>query len=117
MKKIVLGMMAVALTFSAMAQTNDGSADKAKSEQKEFKHKHARHGENFDKLNLTDDQKAQVKTLNESFRQQMQDLHKQGNMDVDARQQKRDALVKEHKEKLAAILTPEQRKQAEAMRS
>lgn len=116
MKKIALGMMAVALTFSAMAQTNGKGSDEKDREQKEFKHDRFKGGENFDKLNLTDAQKAQIKTINESFRQQMKDLHKQGNITVDEQKQKREALVKEHREKIAAILTPEQKQQAETFR-
>ncbi|MCW3105793.1 MAG: hypothetical protein JWQ09_299 [Segetibacter sp.] len=116
MKKITLGIMAVVMAFSAMAQTTENSSDKNNSKHKEFKNKQFKGGENFDKLNLTDAQKAQVKTINESFRQQMQDLHKQGSITVDEQKQKREALVKEHKEKISAILTPEQRQQAEAFK-
>ncbi|MDQ6813323.1 MAG: Spy/CpxP family protein refolding chaperone [Bacteroidota bacterium] len=112
MKKIVLGMMALALTFSAMSQTNNNSNQGRKDgDERSF-----RGGGNLDKLNLTDAQKAQMKTINESFRQQMQDLRKQGNITVDEQKQKREALMKEHREKLAAILTPEQRKQAVSIR-
>ena len=117
MRKIALGIMAVALTFSAMAQTNGNSSDKKDRQQKEFKHKGFKGSENFDKLNLTDAQKAQIKTANESFRQQMKDLHKQGNITVDEQKQKRESLVKDHREKIAAILTPEQRQQAETLRN
>lgn len=116
MKKITLGIMAVALTFSAMSQTNGNSTDKNNSRQKEFKHNRFKGGENFDKLNLTDDQKVRIKTINESFKQQMKDLHKQGNITVDEQKQKREALVKEHREKIAAILTPGQRQQAETFK-
>ena len=109
MKKIIIGMMAVAISFSAMAQKNDKA--QKHNRQKNEKHGKFKGGENFDKLNLTDAQKAQMKTINESFRQQMQDLHKQGNITVDQQKQKREALTKEHRDKIAAILTPEQRAQ------
>ncbi|MCW3078713.1 hypothetical protein [Segetibacter sp.] len=111
MKKIVLGMMAVALTFTAIAQ-KDGSSNKNKNHEKESTYKKSKGGENFDKLNLTDAQKAQMKTINQNFRQQMQDLKKQGNITVDQQTQRREAIAKEHRAKIQAILTPEQRDQA-----
>jgi Spy/CpxP family protein refolding chaperone len=110
MKKIMIGMIAVALTFSATAQKN-GDSKKDNREQKETKHRKFKGGENYDNLNLTDAQKQQVKSLNENFRQKMKDLHKQGNITVDQQKEKRQALAKEHKDKIAAILTPEQRDQ------
>jgi Spy/CpxP family protein refolding chaperone len=113
MKKIIIGMMALALTFSAMAQKND-KANKNNDQQKEFKKKGSDGDKNVRQLNLTDAQKAQMKTINNNFRQQMQDLKKQGNITVDEQKQKREALAKEHKDKIAAILTPEQRNQAAA---
>ena len=96
-----------------MAQT----ADTASSRHTEF-HKMDRHGDRQDykRLNLTYDQKAQIKTLNGSFRQQMQDVSKNTNVSADELKDKRQALVKEHKEKMDAILTPEQRTQAQDMR-
>jgi Spy/CpxP family protein refolding chaperone len=111
MKKIVLGMMAVALTFTAIAQ-KDGSSNKNKNHEKESTYKKSKGSENFDKLNLTDAQKAQMKTINQNFRQQMQDLKKQGNITVDQQTQRREAIAKEHRAKIQAILTPEQRDQA-----
>jgi Spy/CpxP family protein refolding chaperone len=44
----------------------------------------------------------------------MKDLRKQGNITVDPQKQKREALAKEHKEKITAILTPAQREQFES---
>ncbi len=116
MKKIALGLMAVVLGFSAMAQTTDSSTYKNNGQQKEYRHKQFKGGDGLSKLNLTDDQKAQVKTINESFRQQMKDLRSQGNITVDEQKQKREALMKDHREKIAAVLTPEQKEQMKALR-
>ena len=113
MKKLVLGMMAAIITFSAMAQ----SADKA-TESKEFRKggKHARGNGNMEKLNLSTEQKAQMKTLNEDFRQQMQDLKKDGNLSDEQQKQKRITLAKEHQQRVAAILTPQQKEQAKELK-
>jgi Spy/CpxP family protein refolding chaperone len=114
MKRISLGFMALALTFSAMAQTNDkNNGDKQQLHQEQK----ANRREMFEKLNLSSDQKAQIKSINDNFRQQMQDLHKQENLTIDEQRQRREALVKEHKEKIDAVLTPDQRKQADASRA
>ena len=71
-----------------MAQTEDKTKAEQKSERKEANHDRFKRGENYEKLNLTDAQKTQVKTINDDFRKQMQDLHKQGNITVDEQKQK-----------------------------
>ncbi len=43
----------------------------------------------------------------------MQDLNKNKRISTDEQKEKRKELVKEHKEKISSILTPEQRKQAQ----
>ena len=113
MKKIVLGLFALTMSFASMAQ----STNENKAEHKEFRKggMHDRAGY-MEKLNLTDAQKSQVKTINDDFRQQMQNLKNQGSLTVDQQKEKRQALAEEHRNKLQAILTPEQRKQAEAFK-
>jgi len=115
MKKIILGLMAVSLSLSVMAQTTDNASGKDKTGGKEFKQRHGEGKDNLEKLNLTEAQKQQIKTINESFRQQVKDLQSQGSITVDEQKQKRQALMKEHREKIEAVLTPEQKKQAESM--
>ena len=112
MKKIVLGLVAFALGFTSMAQTTDS----ASSADREFHRRHKLQGQNFDRLNLTTDQKAQIKTLNQSLRQQIEDLNKNTNLSTNDLKEKRETLIKEHREKIAAILTPAQRQQAREMR-
>ncbi|WP_157580330.1 hypothetical protein [Segetibacter koreensis] len=113
MKKITLGVMALAIGFSSMAQIADSTSNKHKTFHNRENHLG---GQNLEKLNLTDDQKAQIKIVNENFRQQMQDVRKNANNNADDLKAKRRDLMKEHKEKINAILTPAQRKQAEDMR-
>jgi Spy/CpxP family protein refolding chaperone len=106
MKKILASILSLAIAFSSIAQTSKPHDQKeAKTEKKEFKH------EAIDKLNLTDAQKAQIKPINEEFRQKMQDLKKNDNITVKQQREQREALVKEHHEKIKAVLTPEQQKQ------
>jgi len=107
-------MMAVAITFSAMAQTTDKKGDKQKEFRKGQRHQGAK---NYEKLNLTDQQKAQMKSVNENFKKQMQDLRSQGSITVDQQKEKRTELAKQHREQLAAILTPEQKQQAKEFKA
>lgn len=59
-------------------------------------------------MNLTDNQKTQMRSLNESFKKQMQDLRADNSLDKDARSAKRKELAASHKEQVKSILTPEQ---------
>lgn len=59
-------------------------------------------------LNLSDEQRSQMRSMNESFRKQMQDLKADNSMDKDARIAKRKELAAAHKDQMNSILTPEQ---------
>lgn len=109
MKILLTGIIALLISISSIAQNSHSKVSK----EKELHHQKQRvnGSEVFNKLDLTDDQKAQVKTLNENFKQQMQDLHKDTSLSAGDFKDKRMALIKEQKEKVNAILTPAQRKQ------
>lgn len=112
MQRIILAIMAITIGFSSMAQKGDSTF----LQHKEFRNKKNQRGkQDFSNLNLTEDQKAQIKTLNDSLRQQMQDLQNDKSISAEDVKTKRMALVKEHREKVNAILTSEQRKQMEDM--
>lgn len=112
MKKIVFSLIAVVIAFSSIAQKREENKD-YKMENKEFKgHKNA-----TSNLNLTKDQKRQLKTINEDFKQQMQSLKTNTTATAKEQKEKREALVKEHQQKVDAILTPEQRMKAEELKS
>lgn len=108
MKKVALAIMAFVIGFSSIAQATDSASSGHKKFRKLEKHAS---GRNFEKLNLTDEQKAQVKKINESFRQQMVNANKNTSISADQLKEKRRALAKEHKRKMNEILTPEQKKQ------
>lgn len=100
MKKILTSVLALVIALSSMAQAN-----KIK-DKKEFKGEFRKDG--IEKLNLTDAQKTQLKSINEDFKQRMQDLKKSDNITVKEQHEKREALVAEHQQKVNAILTPDQ---------
>ena len=116
MKKILLGMLVMAFTFGAGAQKGQqGDHMKGRGGKMEkkgmMKHKMA------EKLNLSDAQKEKMKTVNENFRKQMQDLKGKENITVKDQRDQRYALAKKHKENIQAILTPDQKKQVEEMKT
>ncbi len=118
MKKIITGLFAIAaFTFSAVAQTNDNTTDQKKWN-KDGQSSHRGHGEKgmgMRKLNLTDAQKQQMKSINEDFKTRMQLLNRNDNMMVKDQKAQRETLLQERKNKISAILTPEQRTQFEQM--
>jgi Spy/CpxP family protein refolding chaperone len=92
------------------------------------------HGEGkFAKLNLTDEQKAQMKKIHESTRQQMDKVftpeqkvqweaarkdHQKPNLNLSQEQKEQiKAIRKDAKAQIEAILTPAQQKEFEAMKS
>lgn len=71
------------------------------------------HRMDMQKLNLTEDQKAQFKTQRESFRKQMEDLKKNDNITVKEWKEKMSAIQKENKAKMQSFLTADQKAQIE----
>ncbi len=117
MKKIILGLTALTLTLSVMAQ--EESKEKKSwggGDRKEMRGgDHGKMQEMMEKLNLSEDQKAKMKAINEEFKNEMEALKSQ-KFSEEVMKEKRMAIMKSRKEKIAAILTPEQKKQWENMK-
>lgn len=110
MKRIILGVLvAAAVGTTSMAQ----EAPDRKGPGHEMKRRHHRGGDEFKNLNLSEDQKAQFKALNEEHRKQMSELQKNDNITVKEWNSKKDALRKDHREKMQSLLTTEQKAQLE----
>lgn len=93
MKKILTSAFAIVL-FIGAAQAQDGSRN------------HDRKGREFGKeLNLTEDQKAKLKSLHEAERNEMRALDKNSS----ASKEQRKAVHEKYKTQYEAILTPAQR--------
>ncbi len=95
---VLAGFIAASLALPAVAQDQQPPAAPAQSQQ---------HGDRmmrrFDNLNLSDQQKSQIQSLMQSYRQ----AHPKGSVpDPDAR--------KQLKEQIDAVLTPDQRAQMKA---
>ena len=115
MKKIVftaaMALMA-AITFAQKADT----AQYKQHHGKRGVHERHHRGESFKKLNLSESQQTQLKSINADFRKQMADLNKQENITVKEQRDKRAALAKAHKAKIDGVFTTEQKAQLTQMR-
>lgn len=101
MKRIVTSALAIVLFIGAAnAQTKEKNKD----------HKGRKHGHEMTMKNadLTVEQHNQVKTINENFRKQVAELKAQ-NLSEDQLKTKKEALHKQHKEDLQAVLTADQK--------
>jgi protein CpxP len=114
MKKIIMTILAGAFTAIAV------SAQEIPERKDEGYKPHAKsrmHGKrSMANLNLTEDQKAQFKTLNMEHRKQMEELKKQDNITVKESRERIEKLRKEHKEKFQSILTTTQKEQMQKNR-
>jgi Spy/CpxP family protein refolding chaperone len=70
-----------------------------------------------EKLNLSEDQKAKMKTINEDFRTQMTELKKNDNITVKEWKSKMQTLRKDQHTKMQGLLTDEQKAQLEKMKT
>ena len=114
MKKILTGLFAFAVfTFSTSAQAQN-NAEGYKKERRGY-NKGLDKMNGMEKLNLSDAQKQQIKSINEDFKSKMQALDKNDNIMVKDMKAQRKALMQERKNKIAAILTPEQKIQFEQL--
>lgn len=111
MKKAFIGLAFAALiatTACAQDQSN-GLAERPKG--------HHRGGMNMEQLNLTDQQKTEMKAINEDFKQQMTDLKKsEDKITVTEWKGKMATIRKDHHEKVQKVLTDEQKASMKKMR-
>jgi Spy/CpxP family protein refolding chaperone len=62
-------------------------------------------------LNLTDEQKAQIKTIREDGKQQIAAIEKDSSLSAEAKQQKLKVIRKDIRRQVWSVMTPEQQKQ------
>ena len=107
MKKIIISALVIVLAYgSVMAQ------EKTKTKN----HHKDQYGKMSENLNLSQEQKDQMKTINDEFRNQMQELKKNESITVKEQKTRREELVKNHRERVQSILTQEQKVQFEKMK-
>src|SRR5688500_2219562 len=105
MKKLIFS--AILLSLFAVAQAQDPGKDR------HDKMKHNK-GMMMEKLNFSEEQKSQLKAINEDFKKQMEELKQsESKMTVSEWKSKRQELASAHRAKVQSILTPEQKSQME----
>lgn len=112
-KYLVVALSATLFTLPALRADDSaagGPPDGKRAERRE------RMGDRMaDGLGLSEDQKAQMKQLNEQERSELQALGPRENMS-DENRAKAKAIRQSYMEKRQALMTPEQREKAKAMR-
>jgi Spy/CpxP family protein refolding chaperone len=108
------GLLAMIATPAALmaqdtSQSNSQSQDQAAATQSGH-----RHQDELAKLNLTDDQKAQVKKIHENMKTQMDAVKSDTTLTAEQKQAKMKELHKSSHEQVKQLLTPDQRKQMKA---
>lgn len=107
MKKIIFSaLIAVAVAGSASAQ------DQQPRREGFGRHQHGM----MQQLNLTDEQKAEMKTINEDFKKQFTDLQKNEDITVKEWKSRMKSIREDHKNKVQQVLTAEQKASLEKIR-
>ncbi len=101
MKKLFFMLFTLVVAAAAMSQPTPMHRGHGKPGQ----------GPGMQNINMTESQKAEMKKLNESFRQKMQDLNKKESITVKQQRDQREALMNAHRKDMEKILTPEQKQQ------
>lgn len=108
MKKIFGFMLLLAIAGGSVFAQTQRNVNAPKGQQG------MRHGKKHNALkgvNLSDAQKAQLKANKEAHQAKMAELNKQDNLTVKEMRERKTALQQEQKDKMQALLTPEQKKQ------
>jgi Spy/CpxP family protein refolding chaperone len=117
MKKIILSMLAFSLAIAVNAQKIPERKQEKPMMHEGQQGRHHMQGMDMKQLNLTDAQKDQFKAQKESFRKQMEELKKNDNITVKEWKSRMETLRKDHKTKMQAILTPDQKARIEKMKA
>jgi Spy/CpxP family protein refolding chaperone len=113
MKKIITAMALLIITGAAVhAQDSSRIAKKPH-------HQHARHHgqHSFAKLQLSDQQKQQMKAMNTDYHTKMADLKKQDDITVKEFRTRMHALRSEHQQQFQSLLTTQQKDQLAKMKT
>ena len=95
-----------------------GASAQEKQHAHHGKHKAKHHREHITKnLDLTEDQKQQLKTINENHREQLTELKKNENISVKEMKDRRAALSKEHRSAIEGMLTAGQKAKMQDQRT
>ncbi len=116
MKRITLLLTLLVCALFTFAQ-QDVSSGKNKSGSNDFRqNKKQRAAQMAKMLNLTDSQKAQIKSIQSEQQKKMQDLEKEQQISLKEYNDRKTAIRKEAKTKREAVLTTEQKQKKESVK-
>lgn len=107
MKKVFLFVTAALLfaaTSNAQVQRNSSNSQRVQSDSA----RHARSEKMMNELNLSQDQKTQIKSLHQENKQQRDAIKNDASLTPDQKKQKMKELHQSQSEKMNSILTPDQ---------
>ena len=115
MKKLILFSLAACLVASAtMAQRSDSTRHFRGHDKMKFR---GHHRMDLSKtLNFSDQQKQQLKSINQDFRFKMADLNKKEDITVKAMRDQKAALIREQRTAFQNLLTQDQKNKLEDMK-
>jgi len=114
MKKVFLFVTAALLfaaTSNAQVQRNSSSSQRVQSDSA----RHGRNGKMMNELNLSQDQKTQIKSLHQENKQQRDAIKNDASLTPDQKKQKMKELHQSQSEKMNSILTPDQQAKRKQM--
>ncbi|MGH2647811.1 MAG: hypothetical protein ACRDE8_09605 [Ginsengibacter sp.] len=107
MKKIT--SIAIAFLFTALAAKAQIKREVDSSQTKQSTVQKTKNGKMMKELNLSKEQRSQMKELHQSMKQQKETISNDSNLTDAEKQTKLRTLKKEQREKMESILTPEQK--------
>lgn len=113
---LLLGTVMTGAAFAQAANTSSSNTQNAPQSATGEKVK-GEHHEAMKALNLTDDQKKQIKQFHQDAKAQAQAIKKDQTLSADQRKAKLQELHQSTQDKVASVLTPEQKQKWEQMRA
>jgi protein CpxP len=99
--------------FPALSQAQNKAPDSTAGQSQAMHEKHGDHNAMLANLNLTDDQKVQIKQIHEGIRPKVEAVNNDSSLSADQKQTKINEIRRDMHEQVKKVLTPEQRKQFE----
>ena len=115
MKKLFLVAIA-GLFFAANSNAQVKRSNPQSQQMRSDSSRHFQKGKMQDQLNLTADQKSQMKTLHQDMKQQREGIMNDQSLTADQKKEKMKDLRKSQSEKMNTILTPDQQSKMKEMR-
>ena len=114
----VLGTLLTGVAFAQTANSTPSTTDTTKQTTTDKKaDRQARHEKMAEKLNLTDDQKTQLKSIHQDAMTQAKAIKADTTLSKDQKKAKLKDLHEQTKTKTDAILTPEQQQKMQQMKA